>query len=294
MNDQKMPSAAVATRTVGIGAPLLDLRDAKEFATTLAMASVLPEALRNKPADVLAMVLYGQDLGLSPMQSIQGIYVVKGKPQISAQTWIALARNRGHNPFVACRHCDKPPEQHPQDGAASGDKHRYIPDHDATRCRFTVIRGDTGARHTELFTIEDAQRAKLAGKDVWVQYPKRMLLARAASDCCRVICPEIALGFYAEGDEFTDDNAATSAVAGDIEPPIEMQEETPPEQVEQQIADMADTFDFSAKPKSDGGAVDAEVVPDEAEEPFPEYRCEICSSDDHFEDECPQSTAAPR
>jgi hypothetical protein len=193
--EQNLP-ATQQKAPVSLSRPLTDIDQAWRLANALSQSSLLPDALRNKTADVLTIVLYGQDLGFSPMQAIQAIYVVKGKPFLSGQTWIALARQRGHhNAFVACKHCTAPPEQHDET-----DGHRYEADHDATRCSFTVIRGDTGARHTETFTVEDAKTAKLLSNDNYTKYPKRMMLWRAATDTMRVICPEIAMGFSVEGE----------------------------------------------------------------------------------------------
>lgn len=214
-------TAALAIKPVELSGAVTDLDSAMRLAKTLAMAAVMPDAIRNKPADVLAMVLYGQDLGLSPMQAIQGIYVVKGKPQLSAQLWIALARRAGHRVLVR--------------------------DHTITSCTVEITRGDTGEQHAETFTIGDAQRAELAGKDIWQKYPKRMLLARAISDCCRFICPEIALGFYAEGDDFADPITV-------VEPPAEA--EAPTTDVidgevvddvstDADLADLAQRYDFT-------------------------------------------------
>lgn len=159
---------------VTLSRPLTDIDQAWRMATALASSSLLPDALRNKASDVLSMILYGQDLGLSPMQAIQGIYVVKGKPQMSAQTWIALTRRAGHRLSVL--------------------------EHTAEKCTVEITRGDTGEAHAETFTIADAQTAKLTSNDTWSKYPKRMLLARAVTNCCRFICPEIALGFGTEGE----------------------------------------------------------------------------------------------
>jgi hypothetical protein len=91
-----MTGTEIVKKPVDLGKPVLDLDDAYRLSKALSMASVLPDTIRGNPNDVLALMLYGQDLGMSPMQSIQGIYVVKGKPQLSATTWIALARQRGH------------------------------------------------------------------------------------------------------------------------------------------------------------------------------------------------------
>ncbi|MGH3377921.1 MAG: hypothetical protein ACRDP6_24625 [Actinoallomurus sp.] len=160
---------------VVLSRPLTDIDQAWRMANALSKSSLLPDALRNKASDVLSMILYGQDLGLSPMQAIQGIYVVKGKPQMSAQTWIALTRRAGHRITVR--------------------------EHTTEKCTVEITRGDTGESHAETFTIADAETARLTGKDsMYAKYPKRMLLARAVTNCCRFICPEIALGFGAEGE----------------------------------------------------------------------------------------------
>ena len=145
-----------------------DLKTQMELAKTLAVSSLLPQALRGKPADVLVTVMYGRELGLSPMQSLQGIYVVNGRPSMSGQLWLAKVRQAGHR--VKIEATDK-----------------------TATC--TITRGDTGEEHTETFTFAEAERAKLTGKDVWKSWPKRMLTWRAVSNCATVVCPEVALGF---------------------------------------------------------------------------------------------------
>lgn len=243
------PSTAVERRPVELGGAVLNLDDAIILSKTLAMAAVMPAALRGKGPDVLAMILYGQDLGLSPMQAIQGIYVVNGKPQMSAQLWIALARRAGHRISVL--------------------------DHTVTACTVEIKRGDTGEEHRETFTIEDAQRAKLAGKDVWLQYPKRMLLARAVSDCCRFICPEIAFGFYAEGDDFTDTPDPITTVEPVAETEVIDADVVDPETAAAEVAALDAEFDF-AQPEAS-----------------PEFPCEDCGpSAYHSEAACPNQAGA--
>lgn len=173
---------------VAVGIPLNGLDEAFRLAKNLAVASVLPDSLRGKPSDVLAIVLYGQELGLAPMQAIQGIYVVKGKPQLSSTTWTALIRRAGHR--VKWGPCD--------------DKSATV---SITRC-------DDPDPHTETFTIEDAVKAGLCrivdGKVQarsqrgdplpWETYTRTMLRNRAISNCGKLQCPEVALGFAVEGD----------------------------------------------------------------------------------------------
>lgn len=210
------PGTAIATATprkvsVNVGVPLRGLDEAYRLSQALAMAGLMPKDLRGKPSDVLAILLYGQEVGLAPMQAIQGIYVVNGRPTLSAQTWLALLRRAGHKAFVPCKTCDAPGEEH-MPGKAHAD-HPYEPDHDDRHCRVTIVRGDTGASHTESFSLDDARTAGLANKDIWKQHPRRMTLARATSNCARFIVPEVAMGFYGEGEEF---DAGEDSVAEEI------------------------------------------------------------------------------
>lgn len=193
-------------RAVAVGVPLAGLDEAFRLSKNLALASVLPDSLRGKPSDVLAIVLYGQELGLAPMQAIQGIYVVRGKPQLSAQLWTALCRRAGHSVKWGER----------------TDKSATV----------TITRGDAPDDPlTETFTIEDAVKAGLCeikdgnvrarsqqGKPTpWETYTRTMLANRAISNAGKLQCPEVAMGFAIEGDyDYVPDDAA----------PIEV---TPPE-----------------------------------------------------------------
>ncbi len=194
-------STEISRVPVTIGMPINDLDQAFRLSKALALAAVLPKDLRGKPSDVLAITLYGQDLGLSPMQAIQGIYVVKGKPQLSSTTWTALARRAGHK--VRWGDCD--------------DKHATV----------TIVRADDpDFPHTETFTIEDAVNAGLCaikdGKVIarsqggeklpWETYTRTMLRNRAISNAGKAACPEVAMGFAIEGDyDYVPDAVEVSA-----------------------------------------------------------------------------------
>lgn len=176
---------------VAIDRPLNGMDEAWRLAKNLAVASLMPQSLHGKPSDILALLMYGQDLGLSPMQAIQGIYVVKGHPQLSGVTWIALARRAGH-------------------------KVRMI-ESTAERCTIQITRNDDpDYPHTETFTIDDAIKAALCRRDEktgkimsrsqkgdplpWEAYTQTMLRNRAISNAGKFACPEVATGFAIEGD----------------------------------------------------------------------------------------------
>ena len=170
-----MTSNEIASRSIAVGAPQQDLAQVMELARVMAVSALLPQALRGKPADVLVSILYGQELGIAPMQAIQAIYVVNGRPTISAQLWVALARRAGHKVRVV----EETPES----------------------CTVEVERADDPGHPTRVtYTLDQAKAAKLTGKDVWTGHRAAMLYARAVSTACRRACPEIALGFGDEAD----------------------------------------------------------------------------------------------
>lgn len=264
-----MTSNALEKRPVNLGAPVLDLDSAYRLSQALAMASVLPYQLRGKPADVLAIMLYGQDLGMSPMQSLQGIYVVKGKPQLSSQTWTALARRAGH-------------------------KLRQI-ESTAERCTIEITtKDDLDNPHRETYTIQDAATAGLVtvkedgslwarsqkGEPLpWETNPKTMLRNRAISNGAKLACPEVALGFAIEGDyDYIPDEAAVEVVAPQTAAEQVVAE---PEKLAEEISTLVGEFDFS-------GPVDAEIV--EPEVPA-DYDCICGAVGKHFEDDCPKAAA---
>lgn len=145
-----------------------DLHGQMELAKVLGMSALLPQALRGKPADVLVTVMYGREMGLTPMQSIQGIYVVNGRPTCGGKLLLAKVRQAGHRVKIEAT---------------------------IKAARVTITRHDDPDPHTEEFTWADAERAKLTTKDTWKSWPKQMLTWRAVSNAVNIQCPEVAMGF---------------------------------------------------------------------------------------------------
>jgi len=194
--------------------------DLMQLSKVTAVSSLLPTSLRGKPADVAIILMYGAELGLGPGQALQGIYVVNGRPSLAAQTWLALARRAKHKVAVL--------------------------EHTDEKCVVEITRGDTEEKHVSSYTYAEAEKAKLTGKDVWKQHTKAMLLARAVSQGCRFICPEIALGFYAEG-ELDEEEPATEPVrlASEIIRPADAPEEEPvdAEQIQAEIGQLVADYE---------------------------------------------------
>lgn len=124
------------------------------------------------PADAYFAVMIGQDLGLSPAASLQNIYNVNGMPALKADMKLALVKR--HPEYAGCE--------------IEGDH---------LSCTVTLYRKngtDKPDKVVSKFTIQDAERAKLVGKDNWKAYPQRMLKARALSYACNDLFPDAMIG----------------------------------------------------------------------------------------------------
>jgi hypothetical protein len=137
-----------------------NLAEAMEFAKIIASSDMVPKDYVNKPGNVLVAVQTGAELGLKPMQSLQGISVINGRPSIWGDAMRALVIS---HPEFEDLHEDK------QD----------------TYCTVTLKRRGRSAVVTT-FTMDDAKKAGLAGKSgPWQTAPKRMLQMRAFAFAAR-------------------------------------------------------------------------------------------------------------
>lgn len=160
-------TAAITERDV-VDGWITVVSDVAKLSDHIAETDFVPKALRNKPAAIAACILTGRELGIGPMASLKSIHMVLGVPSLSAEYKRARALAAGHQ--IA------------------------IDDSTSTRC---VVRGRrAGADNwvTITWTMDMAKRAKLAGKDIWQQYPQRMLQARATSELCDLLFPDASLG----------------------------------------------------------------------------------------------------
>ena len=171
------------------------LEQAMKLASTFAPSVLLPTHLRNRPADVLITILHGRELGLTPMQALNGIFVVEGKPSVSAQMAVALVKRRAD----VCEYftCVESSE---------------------TRAVYeTKRRGEPQAVRME-FTLEEAKRAGLTSKKgAWQTYPKVMLRNRCSMHLARDIYPDLVAGVY-DQDEI-DDFRPSAPVPSFVAPP---------------------------------------------------------------------------
>lgn len=144
-------------KTSGFALQPSTLDEAMHLAEMLAGSQMVPKHYQNKPQDTLVAMMMGSELGLNPIQSLQNIAVINGKPAIYGDALLALVQNN------------------PKFGG-----HEETFDDSTMTATCTVWRKGDTAKHTVTFSKADAEKAGLWSKSgPWAQYPKRMLMWRA-------------------------------------------------------------------------------------------------------------------
>lgn len=158
------------------------------LAQRISSTPFVPGALRGRPEAVLACVLYGAELGLGPMQSLQAINCIDGRVAAAPELMRALIARHGHRLDIV----------------------------DATDEHVTLSgrRADTGATATVTWSTADAQRAGLLGKGAWKTYPRAMLLARATSELARMLFADVIAGLSYTPEEVTSIDAGPDWTTG--------------------------------------------------------------------------------
>lgn len=142
------------------------------IAETVNNTEFVPAGLRGNSAKVLACMLYGHALGISPMISLKEIAVIDGTPSMSSALMVAKVLEAGHTiERVEIR--DEADEM--------------------TGTTAIGTRSD-GRTDSYTFTIAMARRAGLMGKKNWQNYPEAMLWWRASSQLCSFLFPDVFMG----------------------------------------------------------------------------------------------------
>jgi hypothetical protein len=177
----------------------------REQATALVSSGFLPRAV-NTPEKAMAIIQTGKELGLGPMQALRSIHIIEGKPTMSADliAGLALAKLPGSVLRVS----------------ESSDK----------QC--VIEAGRAGQKLTTFtYTMADAQRAGLAGKDNWKKHPRAMLRARAITEAARAIFPDTCVGLY-DPDELGAVTTPTGEILVEELPRVSPHTESPDENPE--------------------------------------------------------------
>jgi len=152
-------STEISTQRASTGLALQTFDDAFRFAKMVAASEFAPKDFKGKPESCLLAIQHGSEVGLSPMQSLQSIAVINGRPTIWGDAALALVQSS-----PVCEYVREYTEGEGDNLTAVCEaKRRGYP-------APTVVR----------FSVADAKKAGLWGKSgPWSAYSTRMLQVRA-------------------------------------------------------------------------------------------------------------------
>lgn len=133
--------------------------EALAFCERLAISDIVPKQYKGKPADILVAIQYGAEVGLQPMQALNSICVINGRPGLYGDGFLGI--------ILSQPDCIDVEEMDFPEILAKGSATCTI----KRRGRKPV---------TKTFTLAMAQTAGLTTKDgPWKQYVARQLQMRA-------------------------------------------------------------------------------------------------------------------
>lgn len=166
------------------------------FSNYLAESDLVPKDFKNKPGNCLIAMQWGAELGLKPLQALQNLAIINGRPALWGDAVIALVRSSHVCEYVI----------EEDDGSTATCKVKR--------------RGEPEQART--FSMKDAALAGLAGKaGPWTQYPKRMRQMRARAFALRDVFPDVLRGIPVAEEIMDIPDGAAKAIdpaTGEIQP----------------------------------------------------------------------------
>lgn len=164
------------------GLEMRTMGDIETFAVKAFMSGILKkqdkESDEQRIAKGIIAIQYGAEIGIGPMQALNGIYIVEGSPAMGAGLMASLIKRSGRYNYRVLRHNSKGCEIEFFDNGQPCGK--------------------------SIYTMEDASKQGLSQKYNWKKFPKNMVFARALSNGARWYCADVFLGAIYTPDELSD------------------------------------------------------------------------------------------
>ena len=134
--------------------------DAMKAAQAMAASGFFQDA--RQAAQAVVKILAGQELGVGPFTAMTGVYIIQGRPALSANLMAAAVKRSGRYNFRVIELTD-------------------------TRCEIAFFENGQECGRSA-FTADEARKAGTKNMD---KYPRNMLYARAISNGVRWFCPDV-------------------------------------------------------------------------------------------------------
>lgn len=161
-----------------------------QFATMAVKTDLVAKAYRGKPEDATIAIIYGMEIGLTPMASLHNIAVINGTPAVWGDAQLSLVQSKDvyeyHKSYFEGN----------------------FPD-DTFKAVFEAKRKNSPEPVKKEFSIADAKKAKLFDKEgPWKTHAKQMLSYKARAFALREAFADVLKGLHSveemEGEEIID------------------------------------------------------------------------------------------
>jgi hypothetical protein len=203
-----------------------------ELAGKISATSFVPKAMRGKAPEIAACILSGREIGIGPMESLQKIHVIDGRPALSAELMRSLVFKAGHEIRFPSLTDSKVTAEGRRAGSDS----------------WTAV----------TWTIQDAQRIGVTGKSTWKQYPRQMLSARATAELCRLLFADAVGGISYLPEEIEDEQPVRTPTAR--RQPAKAEIQRPEPDLVAEPAPKVAVDQRVPEPEFDDAIVEAEIV----------------------------------
>lgn len=205
--------SAVDTSIAQLEAHARAMSTAHKLASAMCNTDLVPKMYKGNAENGTAAILYGMELGLNPIQSLQNIFVVHGQPAIYARTMVALVKSKGYQVWTV----ETSDESVTVSGRAPGDEH-------VTTSTWTIERA-VKAGYVPQIDPKTGEFAlnkwgKLIGNEKYLTDPQAMLYAKAASEVSRKIAPEVLLGLAHSAEDLQSEPAPVQTESSRASEPV--------------------------------------------------------------------------
>lgn len=185
MIDKKGATPVVTETTPTKLSGFSSIEEMIKWAETIIESGLLPDSI-SEPEQVVTIVQYGSELGLTPHSSLNNLHVIAGRPVISASMLGALLKRAKKEWIIT--------EDFVTVDTSDGGKDKK------TSYKFywksEITEKVMEAEHA--ITWRQMEVAGYTTKHNWQKYPKEMMRARCLSSAVRALFPEIFLGLYTD------------------------------------------------------------------------------------------------
>lgn len=190
--DQPQPPAPTAEAGAEWGSEIMlrfvrDLQLAYTAAKSLVKTSFVPQSYQGKPEEAAAAIVTGLGMGLDPLASLRSMDVIQGTPAFRALTIRAIVQAHGHEIWVE-----------------ESTSHRAI---------VKGRRKGSDKVETSVWDMDRARALGLLNKPNWKNQGGTMLVARATSECGRLVAADALLGMAYSIEELEDGVEPAAEVA---------------------------------------------------------------------------------